>query len=101
MSSLPRLDTRHALVAPHALLPGGWASDVLLVWNAAGTLTGATPGASGSAGVPRADGIVIPGMPNLHSHAFQRAFAGLTEYRAAGDDSFGAGASTCTDSPRF
>ena len=36
------------------------------------------------AGVPAAGrsqlpGAVIPGMPNLHSHAFQRAMAGLTE----------------------
>lgn len=84
----PRLDTRRALIASHALLPGGWASDVLLVWDAAGTLTGVTSAASSIAGVPRADGVVIPGMPNLHSHAFQRAFAGLTEYRGAGDDSF-------------
>ena len=27
-------------------------------------------------------------MPNLHSHAFQRAMAGMTERRGAGDDSF-------------
>jgi formimidoylglutamate deiminase len=27
-------------------------------------------------------------MPNLHSHAFQRAFGGLTEYRGAAQDSF-------------
>ncbi len=30
----------------------------------------------------------LPGMPNLHSHAFQRAMAGLTERRGPGDDSF-------------
>lgn len=30
----------------------------------------------------------IPGLPNLHSHAFQRAMAGLTERRGPGDDSF-------------
>lgn len=30
----------------------------------------------------------LPGMPNLHSHAFQRAMAGLAERRAPGDDSF-------------
>ena len=36
----------------------------------------------------RLRGPVIPGMPNLHSHAFQRAFAGLTERRGAGEDSF-------------
>lgn len=30
----------------------------------------------------------LPGMPNLHSHAFQRAIAGLAERRGPGDDSF-------------
>ena len=30
----------------------------------------------------------VPGMPNLHSHAFQRAMAGLAERRANADDSF-------------
>ena len=88
MSSLPRIDSQRALLAPHALLPSGWAQDVLLVWNEAGELIVVTPGAAGAAGVHRAAGIVVPGMPNLHSHAFQRAFAGLTEYRASSDDSF-------------
>lgn len=36
----------------------------------------------------RLSGPVIPGMPNLHSHAFQRAMAGLTEARGPGEDSF-------------
>jgi formimidoylglutamate deiminase len=31
---------------------------------------------------------VLPGMPNLHSHAFQRAMAGLAERRGPGEDSF-------------
>src|SRR5699024_2740037 len=30
----------------------------------------------------------LPGMTNLHSHAFQRALAGLGERRGQGDDSF-------------
>ena len=33
-------------------------------------------------------GTAIPGIPNVHSHAFQRALAGLTEYRASATDSF-------------
>lgn len=75
------------LFAEHALLPGGWARDVLLQWDAAGRLQSVAPGSvAGSA--PRAAGPVIPGMPNLHSHAFQRAFAGLTEYRGESQDSF-------------
>ncbi|WP_409970407.1 formimidoylglutamate deiminase [Piscinibacter sp.] len=82
------VDSPQALLAPHALLPDGWARDVLLVWDASGTLTGATPDAAGIAGVRRAAGAVLPGMPNLHSHAFQRAFAGLAEYRGDPADSF-------------
>lgn len=31
---------------------------------------------------------VLPGMPNLHSHAFQRAMAGLAERKGRVDDSF-------------
>ncbi|WP_077340014.1 formimidoylglutamate deiminase [Pseudocolwellia agarivorans] len=33
-------------------------------------------------------GVVIPGMINCHSHAFQRAFAGFSEIKRTGDDSF-------------
>ncbi|CAM3877514.1 formimidoylglutamate deiminase [Paracidovorax anthurii] len=77
-----------ALFAAQALLPTGWAADVLLRWDAAGRLAAVLPGSAPPAGVPRAPGPVLPGLPNLHSHAFQRAFAGLTEYRAASDDSF-------------
>ncbi len=29
----------------------------------------------------RITGVVVPGMPNAHSHAFQRGMAGNTEYR--------------------
>jgi formimidoylglutamate deiminase len=39
--------------------------------------------------VPWINGPLIPGMPNLHSHAFQRAMAGLTEFaHAEQQDSF-------------
>jgi formimidoylglutamate deiminase len=36
----------------------------------------------------RIEGLVLPGIPNLHSHAFQRAMAGLAERRVAGQDDF-------------
>jgi formimidoylglutamate deiminase len=78
----------HALFAPHALLPTGWATDVLLRWDAAGTLTDVTPQATAPAVTAVAAGPLVPGLPNLHSHAFQRAFAGLSEHRGAADDSF-------------
>ncbi|MFI4927554.1 MAG: formimidoylglutamate deiminase [Burkholderiales bacterium] len=77
-----------ALFAEHALLPTGWARDVLLEWDAGGSLRTVQPGSQAGSGIERAAGPVLPGMPNLHSHAFQRAFAGLTEYRGAAQDSF-------------
>ncbi|MCM2209641.1 formimidoylglutamate deiminase, partial [Klebsiella quasipneumoniae] len=79
--------------ARDALLPDGWARDVLLAWDAQGAFTSVTAGAAPAPGVPQAAGPVLPGMPNLHSHAFQRGFAGLTEYRTVspdGDDPAGA-----------
>jgi formimidoylglutamate deiminase len=82
-------ETPRSLFAAHALLPDGWARDVLLRWDEHGALTAVTPQSIAPAATPRAAGVLIPGLPNLHSHAFQRAFAGLSEYRAhAGSDSF-------------
>jgi len=82
------MDASRILHASDALLPGGWARDVILQWDACGRYTRVEPGATPPPHAPRASGPVIPGLVNLHSHAFQRAFAGLTEYRAAEADSF-------------
>ena len=76
------------IFAADALLPTGWAHDVLIAWDGAGRITAVTPNMQRPEGVTAAAGPVIPGMPNLHSHAFQRAFAGLTEYRGQAEDSF-------------
>lgn len=82
-------DVSHAMFATHALLPDGWRRNVLLEWNDAGTLLNVTADLTGApVGVAVAAGPLVPGMPNLHSHAFQRAMAGLTEYRANAADSF-------------
>ncbi|MBW8461324.1 formimidoylglutamate deiminase [Acidovorax sp.] len=75
------------LFAADALLPTGWARDVLVAWDGAGRITAVTPNAQPN-GAAVAPGPLLPGMPNLHSHAFQRAFAGLTEYRGESQDSF-------------
>ena len=77
----------NALFARHALLPGGWARDVLLEWTGGGDLTAVTPGAAPPA-VAAVAARVAPGMVNLHSHAFQRALGGLTEVAGEGPDSF-------------
>jgi formimidoylglutamate deiminase len=78
----------HSLFADYAFLPDGWRRDVLLQWNAQGMLVEVTANTAAPAGVARAAGPLMPGMPNLHSHAFQRAMAGLTEYRANATDNF-------------
>jgi formimidoylglutamate deiminase len=72
------------LWAPHAWLPGGWQEHVLLRIGADGHWAEVNPGVHE---VPRdatvLQGPVLPGLVNAHSHAFQRAFAGLTETRDA------------------
>lgn len=88
--------THATLFADSALLPDGWARDVLFDIAADGDLAAVIPGAAGDSralSAPRAAGPVIPGMPNLHSHAFQRAMAGLAERAGeagtpGADDSF-------------
>src|SRR5262245_25379495 len=69
----------NAYVFDHALLPSGWARDVR-VDVADGTITHITPNAPRE-GAQHIAGLAIPGMPNLHCHAFQRGMAGLGETR--------------------
>ena len=70
-----------------ALLDGKIVSDVVVrVEN--GVIVSATPGMARKRGAVRIKGLTLPGMPNLHSHAFQRGMAGLGERRGASDDSF-------------
>jgi formimidoylglutamate deiminase len=76
-----------SLLARHALLPDGWAENVRFSWDAGGTLTEVSTGADAAAAGAPAVQWVVPGMVNLHSHAFQRAMAGLAETAGAGDDS--------------
>lgn len=77
-----------SLLAPTALLPDGWASDVRLEIDAGGVLTSVVPGAGGPGSGEVLDGVVLPGVPDLHSHAFQRALAGLAERGAPEGDGF-------------
>ena len=76
-------------LAAAALLPEGWAEAVLILADADGTITAVAPGTARAPAADRLRGAVIAGMPNLHSHAFQRAMAGGAERRSpAGQDSF-------------
>jgi formimidoylglutamate deiminase len=76
------------LFAEHALLPGGWAAGVRIVVAPGGTITSVVPDTVAEPDAERIDGYVVPGMPNVHSHAFQRAMAGFTEARTHPTDSF-------------
>src|ERR1700722_19622577 len=76
------------------LLPQGWARECTVTVADDGIIThvdsggAAALGSASTSGVERIPGIAIPGMPNAHSHAFQRAMAGNTEYRLSARDSF-------------
>ncbi|PIB63074.1 formimidoylglutamate deiminase [Pseudomonas sp. 2995-3] len=76
-----------AFFAERALLPNGWANDVRFEVSADGVLTQVEPNASAD-NAERLRGPVLAGMPNLHSHAFQRAMAGLAEVAGNPNDSF-------------
>ncbi len=72
--------------AKQALLPNGWAQDVHLT-IIDGTINAIDVGAKAQNGDVSVD-TLLPALANLHSHSFQRAMAGMTEYRTAGRDSF-------------
>ncbi|MGV1915571.1 formimidoylglutamate deiminase [uncultured Agrobacterium sp.] len=72
--------------AETALLPTGWANNVRIE-IADGKVMSVTPDVEAAAGDDR-HAVLVPAMPNLHSHAFQRAMAGMVERRGATQDSF-------------
>jgi formimidoylglutamate deiminase len=73
-------------------LGGGWAANVGVTVSEDGFVTridsAGVAAAEASPGDERVEGIVVPGMSNAHSHAFQRAMAGNTEFRLSARDSF-------------
>jgi formimidoylglutamate deiminase len=71
----------------HALLADGWAADVRLTVGADGRWQHIETGVA-RGNVESWGRFVIPAMPNLHSHAFQRAMAGSAERFEHPDDSF-------------
>lgn len=70
----------------NVLLPQGWAHNVSIEVDGAGVITAIKPDQSSSSSNGK---IAVAGMANLHSHAFQRAMAGLGEWAGQNaDDSF-------------
>lgn len=70
-----------------ALTPAGWRDNVTVAVGADGRIAAITEGPAGP-DATRIAGIVLPGLPNLHSHAFQRGMAGLAEVAGVSEDSF-------------
>lgn len=81
------MSEKNTLYAKQAYLPQGWTENVRLHWDANGTLMQLETGVAQKAGEASAE-LVLPGITNLHSHAFQRAMAGLTEVAGDSKDSF-------------
>jgi formimidoylglutamate deiminase len=79
------------LFCPTALLPDGWADNVLIEYDKDGWILGVDSFKNPDLATHEAEfvtGPVIPGMPNIHSHAFQRAMAGLAERASGKKDTF-------------
>jgi len=76
------------LFAERALLPTGWVENVVIAIGGDGRIAAIEADRPSATGVERLAGPLLPAMANLHSHAFQRAMAGLAEVAGAGDDSF-------------
>ncbi|MBL0372471.1 formimidoylglutamate deiminase [Rhizobium sp. KVB221] len=72
--------------AERALGPSGWLDNVRMTASE-GRFTAIEANQQPVAG-DEIHKLIVPGMANLHSHAFQRAMAGLAETRGPGDDSF-------------
>jgi formiminoglutamate deiminase len=70
-----------------ALLPDGWAANVAIQVGEAGVIREVRAGAERVPDAVR-EAIAVPGVANLHSHAFQRGMAGLAERAGSGPDSF-------------
>ena len=76
----------HKLAFDVALTPHGWREEVVVGIDADGRIASVEEGRR--AGVDHVRGAAIPGVANVHSHAFQRGMAGLSEHAGQSDDSF-------------
>ena len=76
------------LWAPRAWVRGRWAEAVLLEAGRDGRWARVETGVAASPEATVLAGAALPGLVDAHSHAFQRAFAGLAERRDSAHDDF-------------
>ncbi len=77
-----------SLFCERVLLPEGWASDVTIGIDQSGKIASIEHGTVRGPDSTALAGPVVSALQNLHSHAFQRAMAGLAEQAGSTDDSF-------------
>ncbi len=70
------------------MTPDGWIAPGWVTVDDGGGIAAVSDTAPAADEVTHVAGHAVPGMPNLHSHAFQRAMAGLAERAGTGADSF-------------
>ena len=75
----------HTLAPQHLWRAGAWQSGQALKLGGDGSLAATLPDDTSAALTAK---WMLPGIPNTHSHAFQRAMAGLAEHQTRSDDSF-------------
>src|SRR6188474_3017901 len=75
-----------SLFLDHALLPQGWSANVRMDIES-GRIAAVTADAHAD-GAQHCPGVALPGLPNLHSHTFQRGMAGFAERRGDSEDNF-------------
>ena len=86
---MPEASVAATFWTSHAWLAGHWQSGVLFRVGADGRWAEVLAGVHfPPPGATRLAGPVLPGLVNAHSHAFQRAFAGLAERRESQADDF-------------
>ena len=71
------------IYAKRALCPDGWAAEVAIDVSSDGRIARVGRGGASTSGL-----LLLPGIPNCHSHAFQRALAGRTERAGHGRGTF-------------
>lgn len=84
---LPRMSMQSRYRFSCAWLPDGWHRNVVISVDPSGDIVDVSSDDVVTT-ARMVNGAAIPGMPNGHSHAFQRALAGLAERRGASTDTF-------------
>lgn len=79
-NSVPGMNDTHRLHFRYLLAPEGWVHDCAVVIDRNGLISALEPSSG-----PWDGTLVVPGVPNAHSHVFQRALAGHGEARQGGD----------------